>query len=299
MSLLRRVLNGYLRRTERPLLERQTDPARLRASFERKARLLFRPPFGARRKPVTLADRPALEVSCGPHDDCALLYFHGGAYVFGSPSSHWAMIARLCKYAQIRAFLPDYRKAPESLHPAALEDARAAYLELPAQGVDPHRTLFGGDSAGGGLALALLADLIARGHPLPAGCFAFSPLTDLSFSGASVVANADRDVVLPVSRVADMAEMFMGTQDRRDPQASPLFAQFEGAPPVWIVASDTEILRDDSRRMVAHLRAAGVAVAYTEEHDLPHVWPILQTLFPPARSTLRDLAGWIRAQVPQ
>lgn len=298
MNLLRSGLNAYLKLTERRFLETVQEPAKIRASLERNARLFFHPPRGARKKALTLGGRPALEVSCGPLDGTILLYFHGGAYVFGSPQTHWAMLARLCSYGGFSAVLPDYRKAPETPHPGALEDAVSSYLALMSSGARPERVVLGGDSAGGGLALALLAELIARGHPLPGGCFAFSPLTDLTFSGASVRENAQSDVVLPASRVREMAEVFLAGQEPRDPRASPLFAKFDDAPAVWITAGDTEILRDDSRRMVEHLRDAGVSVSYAEVRDWPHVWPIFQSVLPQARTTLRDLAAWIKQQVP-
>lgn len=290
---MRRLLNLYLRLTERRFLARAEDPEAIRASFEKKARLYFHAPFGTKQSEIELAGRPALDVTCGPAGDTVLLYFHGGAYVFGSPRTHAAMLARLCQYAKARAILPDYRKAPEHRHPAAIEDALACYLALLAQGTAPAQVIVGGDSAGGGLALALLAELLRLGHPVPAGCFAFSPLTDQSYSGESVRSNAAREVVLPAERTEELSELFLGDQDRRDPRASPLFAEFKGAPPVWLTVGDTEILRDDSRRMAERLRDDGVEVVFEEKHDLPHVWPIFQNLFPPARATLRDLADWI------
>ncbi len=298
MSLLRPVLNRYLRLTERSFLERAQDPVEIRASFERKARVFFRPPFGAARRKTLLAERAALAVTCGAQEGRCILYFHGGGYVFGSPRTHWAMLARLCKTARARAVLPDYRKAPEHPHPAAIEDALACYSALLDSGTPPGRIVLGGDSAGGGLALALLAELNRDNRPLPAGCFAFSPLTDMTYSGASITENAARDVVLPASRIDDMTEMFLGDQDRTDPRVSPLFARFDEAPPVWLTAGDSEILRDDSRRMAVHLREAGVDVTYVETHDLPHVWPIFQTFLPEARASLQDLGLWISQKVP-
>jgi acetyl esterase/lipase len=158
--------------------------------------------------------------------------------------------------------------------------------------------VLGGDSAGGGLALALLAELIRHGAPLPAACFALSPLADMTFSGASITENAAGDVILPASRIEELTALFLGDQDPADPRVSPLFARFDGAPPVWLTAGSTEILRDDSRRLADHLRDAGVDVSYTETHDLPHVWPIFQTFLPEARASLRDLGAWISQQVP-
>lgn len=296
MSVVRPILNAYLRLTEKPHLRRAKDADRLRRAFETKARLLFHAPRSVARADCTLGGRPALDLTAGEAGPI-ILYFHGGGYVFGSPQTHAAMIARLCRQVNGRAFLPAYRKAPEHPHPAAFEDAEAAYLELLSQGFNPAQLIIGGDSAGGGLTLALVAHLLKQGHTLPAGAFAFSPLTDMTYSGASVQANARAEVILPASRVIEMTEAFIGPKgDRRDPRASPLFADFKGAPPTWLVAGDTEILLEDTRRMASRLRAQGVRVSETIEHDLPHVWPIFHNLLPEARRTLRELGTWITQQ---
>ncbi len=295
MSLMRAPLNLYLRLTERPHLRRASSPERLRRSFERKARLFFHGPRGMSVMPCDAGGRPALRIARkGTQPDAMILYFHGGGYVFGSPRTHAPMLATLANMADCAALLPDYRKAPEHPHPAAINDAEAAYLDILAQGQPPAQMVLGGDSAGGGLALALLARIIARGHPMPAGLFAFSPLTDLTDSSASIRDNAASDVVLPAQRVTEMTEAFIGQGDRKDPSASPLYAEFTGACPVWLTAGSTEILRDDSRNMDRALRAQGVPVTYVEKHDLPHVWPIFHNILPEARATLRAVAAFVQ-----
>lgn len=298
MSWQRVALNLFLRLTEKPYLARVQEPAAIRASFERRVRWLFRPPRGV---PV-VPGRPGtgapegLWVGARSEDGPVILYFHGGAYVFGSPRTHAAMAARLAQLTGLPVCLPEYRKAPEHPFPAAVEDARAAFEALVASGIPAGRIVLGGDSAGGGLALALLGDLCAGGADLPAGAFAFSPLTDLSFSGESFRANAGRDVLLPAGRDRDMAQMYLQGADPVQPLASPLYADFTGAGPVWLTVGDTEIMLDDSRRMAAHLRAQGVAVDITVARDLPHVWPFFWRYLPEGEATLRVLAGWIRRQ---
>lgn len=295
MSLLRPVLNAWLRRIQKPHLARVEEPAEIRRAFARNARIFFHAPLGTTRQAVTLGGRPALEVAGRDGaDGPRILYLHGGAYVFGSPATHAAMLAWLCRELDGRAVLPEYSKAPENRFPAALEDAEAAWQELIARGEDPARMIIGGDSAGGGLALALLGVLLAKGHPLPAGVFAFSPLTDLALTGDSLDRNADADVMLPVQRTHDMVEMYLGDHDPRDPRASPLYADFKGAPPVFLSVGETEILLDDTRRMQWQLAGQAVAVTVEEASDLPHVWPIFHNILPEARTTLRNLADWIR-----
>lgn len=294
MSLRLRLLNHALRLIEKPALRRAKDPVKLRRSFERKAWLLFRAPPGVTRTKADIGPQGALVLTPDtPRPETPpVLYFHGGAYVFGSPRTHAGMLARLCTYTAGTAILPSYRLAPEHPYPAALDDALEAYRQILTSHGPP---VIGGDSAGGGLALALLARILTEGLPPPRGCFALSPLTDLSFSGQSVVTNARAEAILPASRVGDMAQMYLGDADRRDPGASPLFAPFPKAPPVWLTVGDTEILLDDTRRMADHLRAQGTEVTKIIKPDHPHVWPIFQRGLPEARDTLRDVAQWIKA----
>ncbi len=295
MSLRRSVLNLALRLMEKPYLSRASDPVDLRDGFERKARIWFRPPRGSCFETERCGGVPVLW-ACGPgvtrSDGPAILYFHGGGYVFGSPDTHRAMLARLSDLSGLPVCLPDYRLAPEHPFPRAVEEGLKVLEVL---GHHPGGVILGGDSAGGGLALALMAEALRQGGPAPRALFAFSPLTDLTFSGESLRRNAKADPMLPANRASEMAQMYLQGADARDPRASPLFASFCDAGPVWLAASDTEILLDDTRRMAARLRAQGVAVTEILRPDLPHVWPMFHNLLPEADATLRDLAGWIRS----
>ncbi|WP_299704521.1 alpha/beta hydrolase [uncultured Tateyamaria sp.] len=295
MSLLRPLLNTYLRQTEKPHMQNASGPDALRCSLETKARLLFHRPMSMRLRRGALAGEDVLWATPrrGAEPQTTILYFHGGGFVFGSPQTHGAMAAALAKRAAARAVLPRYPLAPEHPFPAALDHAIAAYRECRAQGGP---VIVGGDSAGGGLALSLLAHLLIEGESTPDAVFAFSPLTDLTFSGASIRDNAKTDVVLPAERASEMLQMYLNGADATNPLASPLFADFTDAPPVWITAGDTEILLDDSRRIVERMRGQGVDVTYVEEHDLPHVWPLFHNTLPEARRTLNALAAWIRVQ---
>lgn len=287
MSLMRRILNPYLRVTEKRRLRRARTPGPLRRAFEISARLFFHP-RGRGFEAGLIAGVPVLR---RPGAAPVLLYFHGGAYIFGSPATHKAMLAQIARRTGCAVILPDYRKAPEHPFPAAVDDALAVYRQV----MDaPGGVVLGGDSAGGGLALGVLAEILRRGLPMPTGLFAFSPLTDLTWSGASLSDNGAADVILPADRMDEMADMYLQGADPADPRASPLFASFGGAPPVWLCAGETEILLDDTRRMATRLRAQGVPVTEVIEHDLPHVWPIFHTLLPEARATLDQLSDWIR-----
>ncbi|WP_390911259.1 alpha/beta hydrolase fold domain-containing protein [Pseudosulfitobacter sp. SM2401] len=294
MSWQKAILNPILKRVEKPQLARATDPVAFRRAFERKAKIMFHGPRDVEREEIVLGDAQALHLTGSWADaERVILYFHGGANVFGSPKTHAAMIGQLAKRAGVDAILPCYPLAPEHSFPAAIDSARASYDAVLARGYAPHQIVMGGDSAGGGLVLALLGQLLAESAPVPAGVFAFSPLCDLTFDGASITVNAAHDVILPASRVSDMAEMYLGTHDPTDPRASALFADFTDAPPVWLTVGDTEILMDDTRRITAKLQRQGVDVQMHLEKDVPHVWPFFHNYLPEARATLDRLAGWI------
>mgnify|MGYP005855715175 CR=1 FL=1 len=294
MSLARRLLNPWLRLTEKRRLSREIDPAALRRSFEAKARLFFHAPRGTAFTRDRIADVPVQWVAArgvGRETGPLILYFHGGGYIFGSSDTHRALLGRLSAETGLPACLPDYRLAPEHPFPAAVEDALAVCRALADR---PGGVILGGDSAGGGLALAVLGEILRQGLPRPVALFAFSPLTDFTLSGESLRANAASDVMLPADRAPETAQIYLQGASADDPRASPLFADFAGAPPVWLTVGDTEILLDDTRRMAVRLRAQGVAVTETIVHDLPHVWPFFHAVLPEGRATLRALGGWIR-----
>ena len=293
MSRARPVLNAWLRLTEKPFLTRARSAGWLRASFEFKARLFFHGPRGVGFADDVIAGVPVTHVQPKHGADRAtpvVLYLHGGGYVFGSPRTHRAMLAQLSHRTGLSACLPNYRKAPEHPFPAAIEDAVAVYRALSDH---PGGIVIGGDSAGGGLTLALLLEILRLGLPRPLGCFLLSPLTDLTFSTPAVRANEAADVVLPASMAATMVAMYMRDQDIEQPLASPLNGDFSGAGPVWCAVGDTEILYDNSILLVQRLRAQKVDVTLHEKRDLPHVWPLFHNLLPEARTTLDQLAGWI------
>ena len=301
VSLRRRILNLALRWSEKPYL-RRADPLDLRERFEKMARFWFRPPRGVtftrRSFAAPSGPRDALWIAPeNPNANSVTLYLHGGAFIFGSPETHRAMLAKLAQLSGSMACLPRYRLAPEHPFPAGLDDALAAYQDLFEQGYSADQIILGGDSAGGGLALALLHVLIADGQPLPAGVFCLSPLTDLTFSGESWVFNVEKEVLLPAERASELVAMYLGENDAADPRASPLFGNYTGAPPVYFAVGDSEILLDDTLRMAERLRQCSVDVSCDVALDLPHVWPLCQGLLPEADATLVQISDWIAARL--
>lgn len=296
MSLMRRLLNPWLRAVEKRRI-RKGDPHDLRLALERQSRLFFHAPRGTQLKWLKHGEVECLEITGRAVKPARVLfYIHGGGFVFGSPNTHSAMVANLAQRLGAMAVLPRYRLAPEFPYPAAPEDVRAAWDGLISSGINPSDVVLGGDSAGGALAFGLVADLCAQGAPRPGAVFAFSPVCDLTYSGESFSENAVCDVVLPVESASTLQQMYLRGHAPDDPAVSPLFANFEGAPPAWVTAGDTEILLDDARRLVAHMAGQGVQAELHIEHDLPHVWPIFHNILPEGRATLAALARWIRQQ---
>ncbi len=288
------LLNRYLRWIEKPALARHA-PERLRRSFETNAKIYFHGPRGAVFRRDRLSNVPVQwAVARQAHRPETILYLHGGGYVFGSSDTHRAMAATLSDLSGMAVCLPDYRLAPEHPFPAQIEDALAVYRAISASG----EVVLGGDSAGGGLALALLHEVRRHGLRPPLGCFAFSPIVDMTFSSPSVQENAESDNVLVADRIDEMLGMYLREKEPEDPRASPLFGAFSGSPPVWLTAGDTELLRDDAVRMGEILDRQGVDVCVTIKPDHPHVWPLFHNVLPEGKATLREVAHWIRSLSP-
>ena len=293
MSWQAQAINRLSRLTIRRTFAKGNDPQSIRKSLETMTRLFCRAPPLSLVQRGAVGDLPGLWISNQGRPDRVVLYFHGGAYIFGSPETHAAMLAALALRSGGHVFAPQYRLVPEHPFPAAFDDAVAAWDGLLALGYDPRNIVIGGDSAGGGLAIALLAHLLATGHK-PAGLFAFSPWTDLTLSGASLVTNASREHILAAHRFTEVRAKILGgamPQDAADPRLSPIHARFPSPPPVQIHVAESEILRDDSLRMRSRLPAAEIRLL----GDLPHVWPLFHNTMPEARKTLDETAVFIRS----
>ncbi len=198
-----------------------------------------------------------------------LLYLHGGAYCLGSPRSHRELAGRIARTAGLRAVLPDYRLAPEHPFPAALEDALAVYEAM--QRHVGRAVAIAGDSAGGGLALALLIAARDKGLRLPNAAAVISPWTDLTLSGDSIAARAALDPFLSLQGIEQSALAYAGA-GRSDPLVSPLFAALHGLPPLLIEVGSNEILFDDAARFAARAKAAGVEIQLAVAGGLFHVY---------------------------
>jgi acetyl esterase/lipase len=227
----------------------------------------------------------------GP-DAPVLLYLHGGGYIACSCVTHRSITVF---YAQqgFRVFAPDYRLAPEHRFPAAVDDAVAVWRGLLDSGVGP--AVVSGESAGGGLSLALMLTLRDAGLPLPAAAALFSPWTDLTCSGDSIRSNHRRCAMLTGSGMLLAAADYLVAADPRNPLASPLFADLRGLPPLLVHTGKNEVLLDDSTRLADRARDAGVPVDLRVFPVVAHAWQLAPKLVPEARESLKAASTFLRA----
>lgn len=251
-------------------------------------------PAGCYHEPVTLGGvKGERVVPQGAVAGRAILYLHGGAYTAGSPRSHRPMVARIAEAARSIAVAPDYRLGPEHRFPAAVEDATAVYRAMLAGGTEPGQLIVAGDSAGGGLALALVLALKAEGLPQPAGVFVISPWADLTQSGASYASKAETDPMISKAGLDQNALMYMGGLDPRDPLASPVFGDFEGVAPVLIQTGSEETLLSDSITMADVLAHARVEVRLEVWPEMIHVFHAWGGGLQAARRAIRLAGAWM------
>lgn len=228
--------------------------------------------------------------------DAAMLYFHGGGYCYESPGVHRMLCAQLSRASGLPVWMLNYRLAPTHPFPAALDDAESAYRLMLELGLAPERILPGGDSAGGGLSMALLLRLRDQGMPLPGGAALLSPWLDLSFSGESIHTNAARDY-LQMGFLTQSAQDYAGDQDRRHPLISPLFAELEGLPPLLIQVGGYEILRSEGEALAAKVEAAGGEVDLQVWPEMLHDWQVSSPLMPEARAAVEEIGVWCRTRL--
>lgn len=234
----------------------------------------------------------------GTTGDTTILYLHGGGYVIGSINSHREMISRIARAAKVRALAIDYRLAPEYPFPAAVEDATKAYRWLLRQGVPPEKVIVAGDSAGGGLTVALLLALRDAGDPLPTAAVCISPWTDLEITGESMVTKKDVDPMIRPDDAKWGAERYYGSADPRNPQVSPIHADLSGLPPLLIQVGTSEVLLSDSTRLAERATSAGVDVTLEKWEEMVHVWHFFAFMLPEGQQAIERIGEFVRGKVP-
>jgi acetyl esterase/lipase len=246
-------------------------------------------PAGIEARPTTLGGVPAEELAGGASGP-TIQWLHGGGYVAGSLTTHRLFGARLARACAGRVVTVGYRLAPEHPFPAALDDALAAYRALLDAGADARRLAVGGDSAGGGLALALLLALRDAGDPLPAACTLVAPLVDMPGDGGVGATGATGATDMFVADGGMRIDAYLGGRDPRDPLVSPYYGDLAGLPPMLVQVSADEALHAQCARLAERVRAQGGDVELDEWQGLVHTWQILIPACPEAGEAIERLA---------
>lgn len=231
----------------------------------------------------------------GANSQQVLYYLHGGAYAVCSLQTHRRLIAKLAEAAGIIALAVEYRMAPEAPYPAATEDALAGYQHLLLQGYEGRNIIVAGDSAGGGLTAALLQLLRDNNLPQPALAVLISPWADLEGTGESNVTYDVASSIINQRGLLYQGKLYAHTTDIRHPLVSPIYADFTGLAPMYIVASRHELIFDDSVRIAAKADTAGIPVTLETYPHVMHVWQIFDYLLPEAKESIKRIGSVMRA----
>jgi monoterpene epsilon-lactone hydrolase len=284
----------------REMLTSQPRPPGL---TERRARLLalagrYTIPPDVQIQPIDAGGVPA-EWTLTPEADPkrVVLFLHGGAYISGSIATHRHLVAQIGRVARARTFALDYRLAPEHPFPAALEDALTGYRFLLSEGYVPEHIALAGESAGGGLVLAMLVSLRQIGLALPACAWLSSPWTDLEMTGASMESKADVDPLIQKPYLYESAAAYLNGADPRTPLASPLYADLNGLPPMLIHVGTAETLLDDSVRLARRAAQADLRVTLDIWPDMIHAWSLFYQQLDAGQQALASVGTFLQSML--
>lgn len=295
MSFQLSVLNLLIRWQVKRRFRKNPDVQLLRPIMDQMEPRMMKVPGDIRIEEPDLGGIPAERLSApGTREDAAFLYIHGGGFVAGSPRTHRPLTWRLTKEIGVPVYAIDYRLAPEHPYPAGLDDCVAAYKALLERGISAKSILVGGDSAGGNLTLALTLRLKAEGLALPGGLICLSPATDMTGSGDSRHSNAEADSMFVPEMMDSLKPVYFDGTDERDPLVSPLYGDLSGFPPTLFQVGEREMLRDDSTRMAAALKSAGVETVLEVWPKVWHVWQLNADMLPEAREAIAHIARFAK-----
>lgn len=234
----------------------------------------------------------------GSDESRVLLFFHGGGYCSGSILSHRRMVTEAGRAGGVRTLAIGYRLAPEHPFPAAFNDAQTAWHFLMRQGITAKHIAVGGDSAGGGLSLALAMKLRDLREELPGCLWLVSPWTDLTMSGSSLISKDADDPLIHKGYLQELASAYLGgAADARDPRVSPLFGKLTALPPTLIQVGSAETLLDDAARLAAAAGEADVSVTLQIWPRMIHAWPLWNARLEPGRQALESAGGFLRTHL--
>jgi acetyl esterase/lipase len=264
--------------------------------------LKMKPAKGINLEEIQIGNIPAEKYSLNSEDSKSrvMLYLHGGGYFSGSYKTHRKFVSILCKKLDLHAYSINYRLAPEDPYPAGLDDAFFAYKWLlEEKSIPAEKIIIMGDSAGGGLTLALLHRIGVRNLPQPKAAICLSPWTDLTLTSETFKTKADEDVFFNVKNMEISARAYLQTNSPENPEISPIFADFNGFPPIFLQVGTKEMLLDDSLTIAEKMKKQGVSVTVDVWEGMFHAFlvfisiPILGKLISENRQALKNVKKFV------
>jgi acetyl esterase/lipase len=239
------------------------------------------------------------EWSSTPHADsaCAILFLHGGGYVSGSLASHRPLATEIGRVCGARTLALEYRLAPEYPFPAAVQDVLAGYRFLLSCGIESRHIAVAGDSAGGGLTVALMVSARDAGLPQPASGWCISPWVDLECLGESMNSKSEVDPLIQKPYLKDLAAAYLNRADPRSALAAPIYANLKGLAPLLIQVGSAETLLDDAIRLANVAGTADVAVTLEIWSDMIHAWPLFHQQLTAGRQAIARAGTFIRSRM--
>ena len=295
MSIRASIISLVMKYTIRKQFDQLEEVSSLREAMDAGASLGGKLPDKVAVVPQSIDDVAAEWVTIeGIDQNKVILYFHGGGYIVGTPDSYRDIAWRLGEMAGCRVLLVDYRLAPESPFPAAVEDATSAYRWLLDEGFAAENIALCGDSAGGGLSVATALNIKNLGLPQPACAMLMSPWVDLACTGDSHEYNDGKDCILTHRALEKMAAFYLGDRDRKAPLASPLYGDLSGLCPMMIHVGSTEVLYSASESLAECVTAAGGKAELEVWPKMPHVFPVFAARIPEGMAALKKMAVYFK-----
>lgn len=221
-----------------------------------------------------------------------IMYVHGGGYVSGSCNDHRGLVSKFAKRSGYTTLMYEYGLAPENPFPAAVDDSVTVYGYLiEEKHYKPTSIILMGESAGGGLVLALLLALKERQMPMPAAAVALSPWADLTCSGESYTTKNKRSLA-PLNSWFVFSKHYAGSNDLTNPLISPLFGDLAGLPPILINAGTDDELFDDGRRFYLKAKEQGVEISFTAGEGMVHCYPLFSPIFREAKEAMDEICNF-------
>lgn len=231
----------------------------------------------------------------GATTEGAILYLHGGAFIFCGLGTHRRIVERLAQRTGMAVLSVEYRQLPVGGLEDSIADSADAYSWLVKAGFPAHKIVIAGDSAGGFLTFATALRLRDKGLPRPAALVGISPLLDWDHRPKLLHHNSRRDAYIPARRIKRLGEMVVGRTP--DPEHSPVNADLTGLPPTLLLCAESEVLRVDSELMTERLHAAGVPCTLQIWEGQVHAFPVLGHLTPETRASISEIVGFVKAAV--